>query len=55
MTGKREAPRRKGKKPPLPVPLRVLKVAATVALYAAMLALVLIFFQGNGIFIYEGF
>lgn len=47
----------KGRKkaPPLPVPLRVVKLVVSVAAYAAMLALVLIFFTGNGVFVYEAF
>ncbi len=61
MTGKREqAPpprRRRGKKdaPPLPLLLRGVRLVLTVALYAAMLALVLLFFTGHGTFIYEAF
>ena len=47
----------KGRKkaPPLPVPLKVVKLVVSVAVYAAMLALVLIFFTGNGVFVYEAF
>lgn len=47
----------KGRKkaPPLPVPLRVIKLVVSVAVYAAMAALVLIFFTGNGVFVYEAF
>ena len=47
----------KGRKkaPPLPTPLWVVKLVVSVAIYAAMLALVLIFFTGNGVFIYEAF
>ena len=40
---------------PLPVPLGVVKTVVSVAVYAIMLALVLIFFTGNGVFIYEAF
>lgn len=39
----------------LPVPLRVVKTVVSVAVYAAMLALVLVYFTGNGVFIYEAF
>lgn len=47
----------KGRKkaPPLPAPLWVVKLVVSVAVYAVMLALVLIFFTGNGVFIYEAF
>ena len=47
----------KGRKkaPPLPMPLWVVKLVVSVAVYAIMLALVLIFFTGNGVFIYEAF
>lgn len=47
----------KGRKkaPPLPTPLWVVKLVVSVAVYALMLALVLIFFTGNGVFIYEAF
>lgn len=47
----------KGRKkaPPLPMPLRVIKLVVSVAVYAAMAALVLIFFTGNGVFVYEAF
>lgn len=47
----------KGRKkaPPLPVPLRVVKLVVSVVVYAAMAALVLIFFTGNGVFVYEAF
>lgn len=40
---------------PLPVPLRVVRTVVSVAVYAALLALVLVFFTGNGVFIYEAF
>ncbi len=43
------------KKRPPSMPLRLIKVLLTVAVYAVMLALVLIFFTGNGVFIYEAF
>ena len=47
----------KGRKkaPPLPAPLRAVRLVISVAVYAAMLALVLVFFTGNGVFIYEAF
>ena len=47
----------KGRKkaPPLPMPLRVVKLVVSVAVYAAMTALVLIYFTGNGVFVYEAF
>ena len=47
----------KGRKkaPPLPVPLQVVKLVVGVVVYAAMAALVLIFFTGNGVFVYEAF
>lgn len=47
----------KGRKkaPPLPMPLWVVKLVVSVAVYTVMLALVLIFFTGNGVFIYEAF
>ena len=47
----------KGRKkaPPLPMPLRVVKLVVSVAVYAAMAALVLIYFTGNGVFVYEAF
>lgn len=47
----------KGRKkaPPLPAPLWTVKLVVSVAVYAAMLALVLIFFTGNGVFVYEAF
>ncbi len=34
--------------------MNILKKLFTVLLYAAMLALIMIFFTGNGVFIYEG-
>lgn len=37
----------------LPAPLRVIGTAAAALVYAAMLALVLLFFTGHGQFIYE--
>ncbi len=52
MAGKRE---QKRVRKPLPPPLRVIRLVLTVAVYAAMLALVLVFFTGNGVFIYEAF
>ena len=37
----------------LPLPLRWAKLVLTVLLYAGMLAMVLLFFTGNGMFLYE--
>ncbi len=56
-TARMAAPEQKGRKkaPPLPAPLWVTKLIISVAVYAAMLALILIFFTGNGVFVYEAF
>ena len=49
------APEGKKHAPPMPLALRGVRLAVSVAVYAAMLALVLIFFTGNGVFVYEAF
>ena len=49
------APRRGKKQAALPPALAAVRLVLTVVVYALMLALVLIFFTGNGVFIYEAF
>lgn len=49
------APESKKRKTPLSPPLRAVRLVVSVAVYALMLALVLVFFTGNGAFLYEAF
>ena len=53
MAAPEEGKRRR--KEPLPPALKAVRLVVSVAVYAAMLALVLVFFTGNGAFIYEAF